>query len=182
MTTINLYQNQEDIQRKKEARTANGGFIFSVTILVLTLSAFFGLKMYVASIVKSNQEMADEIINQNKSITGVSSLQKVLDVQTRISEIGNNLKIKDGKIGKIEMTKILDNLEKEMNSGVVVDSFSYDEKGNVVSVTFKSQNFNDAARQLMNFKQSKYFSKAKLVEISRNEKGIISEAEMIVAE
>ncbi|EKD58510.1 MAG: hypothetical protein ACD_56C00110G0003 [uncultured bacterium] len=172
MTTINLYQNQEDAQKKLSSRTANGGFFFSLSILVLTVAGLFGLKFYIASIVKQNQVLAESVTKQNESLAGVNSLQRILDMQARLSEIKKNLEIKDGKVQQLKMTEVLDSLGKNMSSGVVVTSYSYSGEDGKVNVSFESKNFNDAARQILNFKKSEYFSGASLSGISRAEEGV----------
>lgn len=175
MTTINLYQNQEETQRKISARTANSGFWFSLAILILTLIALFGIRMYVASLVKNNEMLLSNIASENKRLAGVDSLQRVIDMQTRLLEINKNLAIKDGTVNKMEMTEILDEVEKNMNSGAVIASYTYNSEANDIDVSFQTHNFNDSARQILNFKKSEYFNDVALENISRNEKNITAE-------
>ena len=78
------------------------------------------------------------------------------------------------------MTQVLDGLEKDLSSGVVVSSYSYDRESGSVTVTFESKNFNDTARQILNFKKSTYFSDALLGNVARAEKGVTSDMSMTV--
>lgn len=178
MTTINLQQNQEQNKQKISARTANGGFWFSLAILVLTVLALFGIRFYIASVVAQNKTLTDTAAQQNKNLAGENTLQRILDMQTRLAEINKNLSIKDNVVGKLVMTEVLDNLEKDMNSGVVVSSFMYDRDSNSVKVSFDAHNYNDSGRQILNFKKSEYFKDASLGQISRSEKGVNADVDM----
>lgn len=178
MTTINLYQNKEQDKKRISSRTANGGFWFSIAILALTLISLFSIRIYIASLVKQNEALTASVAQQNQGLAGVNSLQRILDMQTRLAEISKGLEIKDKQVGQLKMTQILDGLEKDMNSGVAVTSYSYDEASGEVKVSFNARNFNDAARQILNFKKSEYFSEVDLGEITRDEKGINTEVSM----
>lgn len=178
MTTINLYQNQEEQQQKNSARAANSGFFFSLGILVLTLAALFVMKFYVANLVDSNKKLAEEVKQQNENLSGVNSLQRILEMQTRLAQIKTNLDIKDSAVRKLKMTDVLDSLERDLSSGVVVTEYSFDD--NKVKVAFAANNFNDAARQILNFKKSTYFTDVALGSVVRGEKNIQSEVTMSV--
>lgn len=170
MTTINLYQNQEEAQRKNSSNSSNGGFFFSLSILILTILAIFGMRMYVASIVKQNKILAEKVLQQNQSLAGVNSLQRILDLQTRMNQISENLEIRNGEVQQVWKTKILDHMAGELSSGVVVSSFSLD--GDSVKIGFNVKNYNEAARQVLNFKKSSYFSDIELVDMKRDANGI----------
>lgn len=178
MTTINLYQNKEQDKARISSRTANGGFWFSIAILGLTIISLFAIRFYIANLVKQNEALAVEVTQQNQGLAGVNSLQRILDMQTRLSEISKNLEIKNNQVGKLRMTQILDGMEKDMNSGVFVSSYSYDGESGIVKITFSARNFNDAARQILNFKKSEFFSDVNLGAISRDDEGINTEVSM----
>lgn len=175
MTTINLYQNQDEAQRKISAR-ANGGFFFSLGILVLTLVAFFGIKIYVARLNDQNNALTDKINAQNKSLVGENTLQRILDMQNRITQIKNNLQIKGGQVGKLKMTDVLSHLGADVSPAAVISSYSYSD--GKVKVSFTANNFNDIAQQILNFKKSTYFSNAVLGTVVRSEKNISADMTM----
>ena len=179
MTTINLYQNQEDVQRKNSARVANGGFFFSLGILVLTLVALLGIKIYEGSINSQNLALQSSIKAQNTSLAGVSSLQRILDMQARLSQIKTNLQIKNSSVGQLKMTNVLDQLGSAMSSGTVVSSYSYDDSGKI-KVIFSANDFNDVARQILNFKKSTYFSNVAFNSDTQGKDGIVSNMTMEV--
>ena len=68
MTTINLYQNQEDSQKKKSLLTLNKGFIFSLGIITLALLILGGLKVTAAVIAGRNQSSDQEIQKEKDSL------------------------------------------------------------------------------------------------------------------
>lgn len=182
MTTINLYQNQEEVQKKVSDRTANGGFFFSLGILALTIMSVFGIKFYVASVVEQNLALVAEVQAKSDSLVGINSLQRILDMQTRIIEINKNLEVKEGKVEQLGMTEVLDNVEKSMSSGVVITKYAYNSEGKSVNVSFQSGNFNDTARQILNFKKSSYFSNVALANVSRAENGVSAEMSMRISD
>lgn len=180
MTTINLHQNQDNKSGGAYSQTANGGFIFSLAILIATVATLYGLRFYIKSVQKENANLAANVAEQNKSLAGVNSLQRVLDMQGRLDAIKANLEIKDNKAGKLMMTEVLTALEKEMNSGVFISSYDFDNESKILKVSIESLNYNDAARQLLNFKQSDYFTGVELEGISKGDSGISSQIRMAI--
>ena len=174
MTTINLYQNDE--QRGLTKRSSNGGFFFSMGMLVLTLLVLGGLKVAASIIAANNLVLAAEIKKESDNIAGSSSLEHVIDTQNRLEEIKKNLAISKNAVNRVKMTTILDNLEKDLSAGVLVSEFNYTD-GKVI-VKINSNNFNDSARQILNFKNSEYFESVNLKSIARGEKAITADIEM----
>lgn len=181
MTTINLHQNQEDVQKKMSAKTANGGFIFSLAILFLTIGSLYATRFYKGMIITENEELSNKVASDNQNLAKINSLQKVVDMQSRLALIKENLGIEKGKVEVLKMTEILDALERDMTSGVVIKSYEFDNENKEVNVSFLALNYNDAAKQLFAFKQSKYFTGASLETITREESGIVSEVKMSLA-
>lgn len=177
MTTINLYQNSEDKQ-KKGIGLGNGGFWLSLSIVILTLIGLFAIRIYIKNVVAKNEQLGAAIVAENQSLAGVDSLQRVLDMQGRIAEINKNLEIHDGKVERLKVTEVMDNLEKDMNSGVSLSSYNFEGESNILKITFETSNFNDSARQILNLKKSPYFSDVKLNELGRGENSVETEVEM----
>ncbi|EKD46739.1 MAG: hypothetical protein ACD_67C00088G0002, partial [uncultured bacterium] len=97
-------------------------------------------------------------------------------MQKRLSEIRKNLQISKGEVARIEMMQILDKLSSDMNKGVVISSYNYND--NRINVEFSASNFNDASKQIFNFKKSDYFKDVNLLNISRGENNVVFEVEM----
>ena len=78
------------------------------------------------------------------------------------------------------MTKVLDNVGAEINSGVVISSYKYEDGKNKITMVFDAKNFSDAARQILNFKDSNYFTSVVLTSISRGTEKISFSVELSV--
>lgn len=170
MTTINLHQSQQENSTSFSANTENKGFIFSLGILVATLLIFAGLKLYVPYAERKSEALADTVVIENDKLVGLKSLEQVVDMQKRLTEIKSNLQLKDGKVNRLEMTKLLDYLASDMNPSVVVSDFKY--SGDNVTVSFNANSFDDLAKQILNFKKSDHFSEVGLSSMIRNERVI----------
>lgn len=170
MTTINLYQNKEDKQEHSLVSSKNNGFIFSLLIVVFTLLSLWGLKFYITSLEKKNEGLDATIVAQSGSITGLESLEQVVDTQNRLSEIKNNLKLKDGNVGRKEMVNVLDLISGELDRRIAIEKFNYSNEG--VSLILNAGNFNDVANQISNFKKSKYFSEVAILSMERGDEKI----------
>lgn len=177
MTTINLYQNPEETEKRK-ALTSNGGLFFSLGILLLTILTIFGLNFFIKIAVEKNADLAAQIEEQNQSLTKVNSLQRIVDLQTRITKIKNNLVIKGDSVSQQKMTDVLDRLGADLRSDVYVSVFSL-ENGKV-KVSFVAENYESAAGQILNFKKSENFANAVLEGINRSEKNLSVEMAMDV--
>ncbi|GEM_PF-1101080 len=177
MTTINLYQNQP---KKQKNLSASSGFIFSISILVIVILVLVGLKFYVSFMEKQNQALKEEIEKEQTNMANLGSLEKVIDVQSRLKQIRSNLNIKNNQVSRLQMTKVLDNVGAEINSGVVISSYKYEDGKNKITMVFDAKNFSDAARQILNFKDSNYFTSVVLTSISRGTEKISFSVELSV--
>lgn len=177
MTTINLYQNQ---QKKQSKFSANGGLIFSLSILLVVILALIGLKFAVSFIGKQSQAMATEVEKEKESMTSLGGLEKIIDIQSRLKQIRSNLNVKNNQASRLQMTKILDNVGAEINSGIVISSYKYEDNKNKITLIFDAKNFSDAARQILNFKDSNYFTNVNMTNIARGTETISCSIEMNV--
>ncbi|HPN54752.1 MAG TPA: hypothetical protein PLB52_02360 [Candidatus Moranbacteria bacterium] len=171
MTNINLYQDDQEIKKRLAANTKffSGGVFFSLMLVVLTLLVFVGLKIYVSQVEKNNAIVLKEIENQRNSIIKLDELGEVIDVQKRLQNIKDNLKIVNGEITSVQVANVLDNFEKDINNTVVVSSFNYDDSGKI-EISFESNSYSEISRQIMNFKNSKNLRNVILTKIAKNEK------------
>ncbi|KKQ52212.1 MAG: hypothetical protein US70_C0010G0017 [Parcubacteria group bacterium GW2011_GWD2_38_11] len=176
MTTINLRQSQQAEPERFSVKNGNGGFFFSLGILIIILLILFGLKIYVPFAEGRNKALRESVLAENDKLIGLKSLERVVDMQVRLSEIKNNLQLSDGNIARLEMTKLLDHLGGDLDANIVVTDFKYDTEKIVVS--FDANNFNDVAKQILNFKKSDYFTDVALSSIIRNENIIACSVDM----
>ena len=180
MTTINLYQNQQKEQKSFSFRAANSGLLFSLSIFTITIVTLIGLKFAVFLLNKQNEALITAVQKEKESMIGLSNLEQVVDMQARLKQIKDNLQIKNSQVSRIQMTQILDHLSSEVNAGIVISSYKYENDKNKVTLTFNANNFSDVARQILNFKSSDYFTNINLTKISRGEKSIPCDVEMNV--
>ncbi|NTW27200.1 MAG: PilN domain-containing protein [Candidatus Moranbacteria bacterium] len=179
MTTINLHQNQQEPKTPFLAKSGNGGFIFSILILVATLAALVGIRWYVPSEEKKNEVLAATIVKEDAKIVELKSLEQIIDMQKRLSEIKSNLQLsEDGTVNKLEITNVLNALGSDLSTGVVVADFKY--SPDKINVSFNAGNFSDAAKQILNFKKSTFFTNVELVTIIRKENVVICDVAMKV--
>ena len=178
MTTINLYQNQKKEQKGFSYMAASSGLVFSLSILVITILALIGLKFAVSLLSNQSESLATTIQKEKESMIGLSSLEQIVDMQTRLKQIKNILQIKNSQVSRIQMTQTLDQMGTEVNAGIVVASYKYEKDNNKITLTFNANNFSDAARQILSFKDSDSFTNVTLTKISRGEKAISCDIEM----
>ena len=179
MTTINLYQNKEENERKVSLQSANSGFFFSLGILIITLLVLFGLKFYIPILESENNALAQSIADENAKLVGLKDLEHIVDTQNRLSEIKDNLKVSNSEVTRTEMTQILDKLSLDINKNIVISDYGYGE--NNVTVSFVANNFNDASKQIFNFKKSSYFKDVVVSSISRDGNTVSCKIEMKIA-
>lgn len=179
MTTINLYRDQQEKQKNK---FSSSGLIFSVGIIIVTLLIFGGLKLTVSILSSQSEKLANSIQNEKNSLIGVTDVKKVIDMQTRLDYIKENLKINNGQISRSRATQILDSIGSEINPGIVIESYLFennDMNKNKISLTFSVSNFSDLARQILSFKNSSSFTNLNITNISR-EKFVFCSIEMSI--
>lgn len=167
MTTINLRQEQKEKESHFSPAGGNGGVIFSLGILIFTLLVLMLLKMYVPFAQKNSDALTVAVADENQKLVGLKSLEQVVDMQKRLTEIKSNLEIADGKINRLEMTKVLDQISGDLNPNVVLTNFKFDKE--IVELTINVPNFGDVAKQLLNFKKSEYFTNVGVSSMSNSE-------------
>lgn len=170
MTTINLYQNQKDGDKRPGLKGINSGFFFSLGILIITLLVLLGLKIYIPIVEGQTESLSANIEAENSKLVGLKNLEQIIDMQKRVAEIKTNLQIKDGKIERTKITEVLEKLGSEMTSGVVVSNFNY--SAEKITVIFDANNFNDAAKQIASLKKSDSFTGINLASITRGERQV----------
>ena len=177
MTTINLYQSQQEKPSFTQKNTRSG-FIFSLGILIITLLSLAGLKIAVYLLEQRNEKEAEVIKNESSSLAGGGNIDKIIDMQTRIDLIKNNLVIKDKSVNVLRMSTVLDDFGSELNPSVAVSAYKFE--AGKISAKFDSANYYNIAQQILNFKKSDHYTGINVKSVNRGEKGITCEVEMIL--
>jgi hypothetical protein len=178
MTTINLYQDQQEQKHKEEVgkKTSkfkvSGSLMLLLGIIALTLLTFSGVRGFLAYLENKDGSLKDQIAEREKSFIGGSEFERAFDMQIRLRNIKNNLNIKEKEVKRQGMNKVLKNLEDDfIVSGVLLSDYNYTD--GKVKVVFDADNFNSASRQIISLKNSENFLNANLVQIGINEQGVI---------
>jgi len=168
MTTINLYQNEQTAKAKNSNKS---GLFFILGIFIFILLIWAGLKIATNMLQKQNEELQTQIVTENNSLSG-DNVEQVADMQARLAEIKDNLQIKNGSVSRVPMSQIIEYVADNINSsGVFLTSYKYEEGGKI-TLSLDANSFSDAAKQIFNLKNSKYFSDVVLSKIARGEKYI----------
>jgi hypothetical protein len=162
MTTINLYQEQNDTSAaNKQDRTANKGLYGSLAVLVITLLVFGGVKFYAIDLQKKGVAADQQIEDIKKNFSG-EKVNLAVDFQQRIDAIDKNMASKD------DIDGILLKVAETVSSDVRM--VSYSQEGDSLVVVLASDNFFSVARQTLRFKENKNFSGVSVSKIQRKEK------------
>lgn len=162
MTTINLYQEQNDTSAaNKRDRTANKGLYGSLAILVVTMLVYGGVKFYTIDLQKKG-EVADLQIEDIKNSFSGEKVNLAVDFQQRLDAIDKNVAAKDDVDG------ILLKVAETVSSDVRM--VSYSQEGDSIVAVLTSDSFFNVARQTLRFKENKNFSGVSVSKIQRKEK------------
>jgi len=166
MANINLLQK---IPQKKEGfekiGISNKGAGISLVILFVALIGLVILKIYVGNLDKKVLDVNGKISVESLVLKG-NDADHIADVQTRLEKIKSNVdSMKNPE-------NILKELEKNMVQGVALKSF--ENKESAVSVLAVTNSFTNMAKQILSFKESKYFKGIKVTTTERDKEGKIS--------
>ena len=164
MTSINLYQTSSEQGGQQKESIFNGGFIISLSLLVVTLLVLGGLKIYSASLAGQNVAITNQIQQEKTAISGNSKLDRLTDFQKRVIAITADINSKE------YIKDVLQNVTASLVSGIVLTDFSYD--NGVVTLTANANGFQNVAQQILSFKQSPHFANVSVSNISRGDKAI----------
>ncbi|EKE19324.1 MAG: hypothetical protein ACD_9C00051G0014 [uncultured bacterium] len=177
MTTINLYQKHKDSGEGTALnKSGNSGFIFSLSILIITVVVAVGLKIYIPSAENKNEALSKRVEAESSSLVGLKKLEQISDTKKRLAEISSNLEIKNDKAERMEVSQTLNNLAADMIKGSYISQYTYTD-GKVV-VKMMSNNFNSVAKQILNLKKTTYFSDVNVLKVSRGEESVEFDVEM----
>lgn len=164
MTSINLYQNPSEQGGGQKESIFNGGFIVSLSLLVVTLLVLGGLKIYSSMVAGQNVAITAQIQQEKASISGNSKLDRITDFQNRVNAITADINSKE------YIKDVLGNVSASLVSGIAATNFSYD--SGAVTLTMNADGFQNVAQQILSFKQSPHFANVSVSNISRGDKAI----------
>ncbi len=172
MTTINLYQDQQREEMINNTSKMNFSIIVFIVVFGIILISFLGLKLGSMSVNKKDADLKMQIVSENASLNGKQNVDDVIDLQTRLKEVKNNL------TGKIEVNNVLNEIAGTVVSGVTFSS--YTQTGKKVLIMLRSANFDSISKQVFNFKQASFITNVNMKSLSRDDQGIKCEVEVTV--
>ncbi len=163
MTNINLSQSfRESDASSQKKRPVDKGIFISITVLILVFLVFGILKSGTFWLNSKKKTVDNNIASETRNLEG-ENVDKVADFQQRMNMIGNNIS------SKKDINGVFGQIGQAMVQGSIVGSLQ--NTGKLVSLKIVSDNFLVAAKQLLSFKKSSYFSNVKLKDISRDQSG-----------
>ncbi|HAV11150.1 MAG TPA: hypothetical protein DCX32_01225 [Candidatus Moranbacteria bacterium] len=168
MTNINLYQSSAESGQRKKLTLVDSGFFWSLSLLLIIMLSFGGLKLVSGNLETKKQSLSDTIEQESAGFTG-SDLNRIVDFQARVDESTNSIATKRDTNG------IFSALEGSMIKGVNVTSLSYtNEKTGKpkVNIEMTGGDFVSIAKQILSLKENQSFMDVSVQEIARDEKGI----------
>ncbi len=148
----------------------NFSIIVFIAVFAIILISFLGLKFGSLSIDKKNNELKIQITSESGALSGKQSVDDVIDTQTRLKEVKNNLG------AKIEVNSVLSDISKVVIPGIVFSSYTQTDKK--VLITLRTSNFDSVSKQVFNFKQADFASSVNVKSLSRDTKGIKCDVEI----
>jgi nitrate reductase NapAB chaperone NapD len=165
MTPINLHQEQQfDENSPKKTRMVSTGIIIGSLVVIITLAVWGVCSFLSDSYKKKNDILKLEIDKQKNALASGEQIDKIADFKKRTTEIENNLSAKE----KESIKNILQDVSANMLSGTILESYAYNNKGEIVLV-INSDNFQTIAKQVMQFKSFQKFSEVVISDMKRAE-------------
>jgi hypothetical protein len=130
-----------------------------VVIVLVWLGIYGGMLLYKEIVEKKIAASNGEIAAKEKTIKEGGN-KDIFDFQSRISLASTLLEKKNSALGS------LDKLQEVMIGGVSVKSYDYNVEENALVIECEANNYNSAAKQILNFKKSEYFSEVSVFDIS----------------
>lgn len=149
MANINL--STGEVKPGVDLNVSRGGMTSLIFILIVIL-ALYGVEIFWGKKMATETEAINAQFNSNYSNLTTGNPIEVIDFQNRIT-VAKKLSAE----GRDIRESLLD-IEKTIIPGVYLSSYEYDQKTGMVILTCIGDNYNLAAKQILNFKKSTYFS------------------------
>lgn len=161
MPGMNLSQSIANEEVADKQSLFDGGFIVSLSLILLSALMFVGLHIYTGILDKKISALDSQLSGSTASLKG-DHIDRLADFDTRLGYFSTN------QSGFFETREIFQKLENAILPGVVLGEFQYDAKEKVVTIDGISGDYRRLAEQIMAFKKETVFSKLKVENISKN--------------
>lgn len=150
MSNINLDLSPEGTSQEQKG-SVGGGVIISFIILILVALAYFGIQFQKRMVVSKIEDTKTQYKAQYDILTK-GKANDVIDFNNRSAEARELMK-KD-----VQASGVLKKVEETMLAPVFLNSFEYDKTQGRITLECVCGNYNTAAKQVLSFKESGYFS------------------------
>jgi Tfp pilus assembly protein PilN len=166
MANINLSTNEMDHVGQERSSTKKG-LISVIMILAFSIATYGGLIIWKRSL-ESKIARASEVYNTNYK-------QLMSGINIEVTDLQNRIFISKKIIKQRSLTRtVLENIEKNIVSGVYLTLYSSDIDARGLSLEGLANSYNDLSRQVLSLKSSEIFSSVRVEKSSILESGKIS--------
>lgn len=159
MVNINLTTSDESQRNKFPFKK---GLIYLVGIALVWTGIYGGLIVYQKRLEKKTEAINLEKTDKEKNMKEGNG-KDIFDFQTRLLLADSLIKAKNNALESLEK------LQGVTVDGIYFSSYEYNEKSKSLILTGEANNYNVAARQILNFKSSEYFSNVNVSSISKKD-------------
>ncbi|MFA6048076.1 MAG: hypothetical protein WCV59_05565 [Parcubacteria group bacterium] len=151
MANINL--STGEVREKVDLSVGQGGLVALIVVLVLILVLYGVEIVWGQQMTKDTEAIQTEFSTKYKNLSQGNPIT-VVDFQNRLTAAK-----KMASEGRDIRGSLLE-IEKSIIPGVYLKGYEFDQKAGTIVLTCIGDNYNLAAKQILNFKKSTYFSDA----------------------
>lgn len=163
MNNINLLESAQGGGSAKKIGLGIKSLSIPIIVLVFVFAIWGGMEFY-SNYLLGQKNKIDEMNKMEKNALKGESVNRVVDFEERMKKSESETSSKNN------YEEYLKDLEGIMVPGSMIESLKYGEK---IEVTLVADNFQTIARQILGFKNSKYFKDIQMDKTSREESGKI---------
>ena len=164
---MNLSQSVPEEEPVEDRSFFDGGFILSLSLILLSAIAFGGVRLYIGSLDKKIATV-EATLNANAQRLSGENIDRIADFDNRLNYFSAN------KGDFSDTQEILVMLEKRVLSDIVLKKFVYNPHDKVILIEGESDDFKKLAEQIMAFKEEKIFSNMEVQTLDRTEANLIA--------
>lgn len=167
MSGMNLSQSVPEEESTEDRSFFDGGFILSLSLILLSAIAFGGVRLYIGSLDKKIATV-EETLSANAQRLSGENIDRIADFDSRLNYFSAN------KSDFSDTQEILSMLEKRVLPDTVLKKFEYNPHDKVIFIEGESDDFKKLAEQIMAFKDEKIFSNMEVQTLDREEASLIT--------
>ena len=167
MSGMNLSQSLPEEEPADDRSFFDGGFILSLSLILLSAIAFGGVRLYIGSLDKKIATVEQTLSANAQRLSG-ENIDRIADFDSRLNYYSAN------RVDFSDTEEILRKLEEKVLSDTVLKKFEYNPHDKVILIEGESNDFKKLAEQIMAFKDEKVFSNMEVQTLDRTEANLIT--------